>query len=310
MNASPTTSSATDDVSARAGSPGPIATDAVDPESVPSNDYAPPKFGVGFWLAATWVGIVAICAAAGRLLPIPSADDFSIDRFFFVSKAHWLGTDAKGRDLLARAVVGARISMLIGLCTLAAGWFIGGSLGLVSGYVRGRFDQVVQYLLNLILAFPAILLALLIVTIRGASVGTVIFALALLAIPAIARVVRATTISFAGREFVTAARSYGAKPFRVLVRELLPNVLPTMITYGLVQFAVVIIAEGGLTYTGNGIPPGTPSWGSMVVAGQPDIEKHPHVTLIPALIICLTALSFNFMGDKLRERFQIRQAKI
>lgn len=266
--------------------------------------------GWAFRLAAAWVVVVVFLGIFGRLLPIPSPDDFGIDRYQFISKAHWLGTDGKGRDLFARAVEGARISLLIGLATLAAGWTIGGTLGLMSGYLRGKFDMVVQYFLNLILAFPAILLALLIVTIRGASVGTVIFALALLAIPAIARVVRASTISFSGREFVIAARSLGATPKRIILRELLPNVLPGMLTYGLVQFAVVVIAEGALTYTGNGIPPGTPSWGSMVVAGQPDLEGHPHVTLIPAAIICLTALSFNLMGDKLRERFQVRQAKI
>lgn len=266
--------------------------------------------GVGFWLAVAWICVVAFCAVFARMLPTPNADDFGIDRFSFISKAHWLGTDSRGRDLFARAAVGARISLLIGLTTLAAGWLIGGTLGLLAGYLRGKFDMVVQYLLNLVLAFPAILLALLIVTVRGASVGTVVFALALLAIPAIARIVRATTISFAGREFVTASRTLGARPHRIVLKELLPNVLPAMLTYGLVQFAVVIIAEGALTYTGNGIPPGTPSWGSMVVAGQPDLEKHAHVTLIPAAIICLTALAFNFMGDRLRERFQVRQAKI
>lgn len=282
---------------------------APEPEAPPaSSDRAP--LGFGFWLAVAWIAVVVLCAVFARLLPTPSAEDFSIDRFHFLSKAHWLGTDSRGRDLFARAALGARISLLIGLATLAAGWTIGGTIGLLAGYLRGRFDAVVQYLLNLILAFPAILMALLIVTVRGASVGTVVFALALLAIPAIARIVRATTITYSGREFVTAARSLGARPARVVLRELLPNVLPAMLTYGLVQFAVVIIAEGALTYTGNGIPPGTPSWGSMVVAGQPDLEAHPHVTLIPAAIICLTALSFNFIGDRLRERFQVRQAKI
>lgn len=268
------------------------------------------SLGFGFWLALAWVAIVVFCALFARLLPTPDPDDFSIDRFQFISKAHWLGTDAKGRDLFARAAEGSRISLLIGACTLMAGWIVGGTLGLVAGYVRGRFDTVVQYMLNLILAFPALLLALLIVSVRGSSLGTVIFALALLAVPAIARIVRATTIAYSGREFVTAARSLGARPLRIIGRELFPNVLPAMLTYGLVQFAVVIIAEGALTYTGNGIPPGTPSLGSMVVAGQPDLATHPHVTLVPAAVIWLTALSFNFMGDRLRERFQVRQAKI
>jgi peptide/nickel transport system permease protein len=284
---------------------------ASTPPATPADASARRRpLGAGFWLAAGWVVVVVMCAALAKVLPIPDADDFSVDRFFMVSKAHWLGTDAKGRDLFARAAMGARISLLIGVSTLAAGWLIGGSIGLMSGYIRGGLDAVVQYVLNLILAFPAILLALLIVTIRGSSVGTVVFALALLAIPAIARIVRASTISFAGREFVTAARTLGARPSRIITRELLPNVLPSMLTYGLVQFAVVIIAEGALTYTGNGIPPGTPSWGSMVVSGQPDLEAHPFVTLMPAAVICLTALSFNFMGDRLRERFQVRQAKI
>ncbi len=217
--------------------------------------------GIGFWIAAAWVGVVAFCAAFASWLPTPDPDEFSINRFSFISKANWLGTDSRGRDLFARAAAGARISMLIGIATLLAGWLVGGTLGLMAGYLRGRFDAVVQYFLNLVLAFPAILLALLIVTVRGSSVGTVVFALALLAVPAIARIVRATTIGFADREFVIAARSLGAKPRRVILRELLPNVLPAMLTYGLVQFAVVIIAEGALTYTGNGIPPGTPSWG-------------------------------------------------
>lgn len=267
-------------------------------------------WGIGVWLAVAWIAIVVFCAVFAKRLPVPDAGDFGIDRFRFVSKAHWLGTDAKGRDLFARAAMGARISLLIGMATLAAGWLIGGTLGMLAGYLRGWLDAVVQYVLNLVLAFPAILLALLIVSVKGASVSTVVFALALLAIPAIARIVRATTIAYSGREFVTASRTLGARPIRIVLRELLPNVLPAMVTYGLVQFAVVIIAEGALTYTGNGIPPGTPSWGSMVVAGQPDLESHPHVVLIPAAIICLTALSFNFLGDRLRERLQVRQAKL
>jgi len=275
-----------------------------------SNEVKRRSLGIGFWLAVGWIGIVVFCAAFARVLPSPAADEFGVDRFGFVSKAHWLGTDSRGRDLFARAALGARISLLIGASTLAAGWLIGGTLGLLAGYVRGWIDAVVQYLLNLVLAFPAILLALLIVSVRGASVSSVVSALALLAIPAIARIVRATTIVFSEREFVLAARSLGATHRRVILRELVPNVLPTMLSYGLVQFAVVIIAEGALTYTGNGIPLGTPSWGSMVVAGQADLEAHPHVTLIPAAIICVTALSFNFMGDRLRERFQVRQAHI
>lgn len=286
----------------------PLATTGVDPVSSERSHRRP--LGPSFCFAFLWVIVVCICAVFAKALPTPNADEFGIDRFMSPSTAHWLGTDGKGRDLFARAAIGGRISLTIGLCTLAAGWLIGGSLGLLSGYLRGKVDMVVQYVLNLILAFPAILLALLIVTIRGASVNTVILALSLLAIPAIARVVRATTISFANREFVTAARAVGARPLRILGRELLPNVLPAMVTYGLVQFAVVIIAEGALTYTGNGIPPGTPSWGSMIVAGQPDLEAHPFVTLLPAAVICLTALSFNVMGDRLRDRFQVREAKL
>jgi peptide/nickel transport system permease protein len=286
-----------------------VPSTAPPPASTAATAYKPP-FGPLFWFAVAWLGLVVAVAAFGRFLPIPAADEYSGDTSFFLSKRHWLGTDTRGRDVLARLAEGSRISLLIALTTGAVGWLIGGTLGLLSGFLRGRFDALVQYFLNLILAFPAILLALLVVTVRGPAVSTVVTALAVLAIPAIARVVRASTLAYSQREFVTAAHTSGASKRRVMVRELLPNVLPAMMTYGLVQMSIVIIAEGALTYTGNGVPPGTVSWGGMVVTGQPDIESHPHITLIPAAVICLTAYSLNLIGDRLRDRTDVRQSNL
>ncbi len=302
-----------------------VVTDSLDEAYV-----KPRKRGrVTFWIAGGWLGLVIFLAVFADYLPF--VDSYSagsvLDGKLPPSLDHWMGTDVNGRDIFSRWVYGARVSLAIGAAAIILGITIGGLLGLLAGYKRKRTDTFIVTIMDILLAFPALVLALMLVTFGQAPDGgdrtfslgpfhytlsrlwLVIFVLGVLSIPPLTRIVRASTMSFANREFVTASRALGAKPTRVMSREILPNVVPPMLSFALTGLAVLIVAEGALAFLGLSVRPPTPSWGFMIFEGKNPLQSGQWwISLLPALFMFLTILAINMLGDVAAKRFEIRDA--
>jgi peptide/nickel transport system permease protein len=254
-----------------------------------------------FWLAVAWIAIVASAAIAADWLPLTSPSEMDLlARRAGPGADHWLGTDALGRDILSRLVFGARISLTVGLVAPMLGLVIGGGLGMLAGYFRGWLETLVVGSIDVLLAFPPLVLALAITTYLGQSVLNITITLGILSIPALTRVARAATMTFAERDFVTAARALGAGHGRILMRELLPNIALPLIAFFLLAVAVIIVVEGALSFLGLGVPPPTPSWGGMIAEGRDSLDTAPSIAFLPAGTMFLTVLAFNMVGDRLR----------
>ena len=259
------------------------------------------RVGLGLALALGWISVVAALAIAAGWLPIdsPTYMDF-LARRAPPGAEHWLGTDSLGRDELSRLIWGARVSLTVGLCAPMIGAAIGGALGLLAGYVRGRFEALVIGAVDVLLAFPPLVLALASTAYLGQSVTNLILVLGVLGIPAFTRVARATTLSLAEREFVVAARTLGATHLRILTRELLPNVALPLAAFFLLGVAITIVVEGALSFLGLGVPPPLASWGVMIGEGRDSLDVAPRLAFLPAGAMFLTVLAFNLAGDSLR----------
>ena len=276
------------------------------------------RFGVGFWLAVGWLVLVVGLAILAPVLPFvddPSALDSDAFRQGPTAD-HWFGGDDGGRDVFARVVWGGRVSLFIGLASVSLGMAIGGTIGLTAGYFRGRYERVVMSSMDVMLAFPALVLALALVTFlstpgeQGGDLFTVTLAVSILATPALARITRAATLTFAQREFVSAARAIGASHRRILSREILPNVVPPMFSFALLSIAVVIVAEGALSYLGLSVQAPQPTWGNLIAQGRPQLDIAPHIALFPCGVMFATLLSLNFVGDTLRSHFDVREVRL
>jgi peptide/nickel transport system permease protein len=259
------------------------------------------------YAGAFWLALVILCALLAPILPIgpygeavgpPKQGPFGGGGLDML-----LGSDSIGRSMLSRVVYGARASLLVGVIAGTAGLLIGLVLGLIGGYFRGKVDSVVTILADAMLAFPPLVLLMALSAALTPSIGTLLFGLTFIVAPAFTRVARANTMTWASREFVLAARNMGAGHFRVITREILPNVIAPLLTFVPIVVSALIVAEGSLSFLGLGIPPPTPSWGGMISAGQNSLEQYPYLVLVPAAIIFLTVLSLNLLGDHLRARF-------
>ena len=223
------------------------------------------------------------------------------------SSRHWLGTDDSGRDTLARLVSGSQVALLVGVVAIAIGMLIGGTIGMIAGYFRGATEGILMTIVDIALAYPALVLAIAIVAFRGQSLFNVCLAIAIVAIPAFARIARGATLTFAEREFVTAARVMGGRHRRIIFRELLPNVILPVMAFALLAVAVAIVAEGGLAFLGLSVQAPRASWGSMIKDGYTVINEAPFVVVVPSVVMFITVLSFNLVGDKFRELFDVKE---
>jgi peptide/nickel transport system permease protein len=269
------------------------------------------RLGNLFWMAVGWISLIVLASIfAGVLLAHTPVDMDMLDRRAPPSLVHWLGTDALGRDELARLLYGARISLTVGLFAPVIGIAIGGALGILAGYFRGRFETIVVGSMDVLLAFPPLVFALAVTAYLGQSIFNLTCILGVLGIPAFMRVARAATLSLAEREFVVAARALGASHARILLHELLPNVFLPLLAFFLLGVAVTIVVEGALSFLGLGVPPPASSWGSMIGEGRESLEIAPRLAFIPAATMFLTVLSFNLVGDTLRALTDPRQGAL
>lgn len=257
--------------------------------------------GALFFAALGWIALIALAALFAGMLPMPGPNDMDmLARRAPPGGVHLLGTDNLGRDTFSRLIHGARISLTVGLLAPVIAVLIGGSLGMLAGYFRGRFEVLTTGGADVLLAFPPLVFALAVTAYLGQSIQNMIFVLGVLGIPAFTRVARAVTLSLSEREFVVAARALGATHARILIRELLPNVALPLLAFFLLGVAVTIVAEGALSFLGLGVPPPAPSWGSMIGEGRESLDIAPWLAFLPSGIMFVTVLSFNLVGDTLR----------
>jgi peptide/nickel transport system permease protein len=218
------------------------------------------------------------------------------------TNSHWCGTDELGRDICSRLIYGARISMLVGSCVVAASLGLGLIIGSIAGYYGGRIDRFINVVvMNAFLSFPGILLAIAFVAFRGPGIFNLVLALSLGGWVGYARLVRAQVLATREREFVEAARALGASDLRVIVRHILPNIIQPVIVQAAIGMAGAILAEATMSFLGLGVPPPTASWGAMLNDARAHLFDAPHLVLFPAIAVMLAVLSFNFIGDALRD---------
>ncbi len=224
------------------------------------------------------------------------------------SLAHWLGTDALGRDQLSRVIYGTRISLSVGIVTILLGGICGTLLGLIAAYFKGWVDQVITMVVDAILSFPSIVLALAIVVALGPSIINLALALAFVRIPIYSRIARGQTLQAANQEYVIAAISNGTRTWKILWRHILPNIFSPLLVQATISISFAILDESVLSFLGLGIEPPTPEWGAMINDAQTYLTSDPWMLLAPALAIILVVLSLNLLGDAMRDRLDPRNS--
>ncbi|MCB0976299.1 MAG: ABC transporter permease [Acidimicrobiales bacterium] len=304
-----------------------LATPTVEAEvpSDPASDgeaeiSSKKSLGIAGWLSVGWLSALAFIVVFADFLPFedPYAE-LGTPLLAPGQGGFLLGLDANGRDVLARLVYGGRNSVIISVGSISAGFLIGGLLGLLSGYYRNWIGKVLAGLFDILLAIPALVLALALVAVlkgdptSGSGMDPLwilVLTLAVVSIPLIARITRASTMAWSQRDFVTAARAQGATDRRILFREILPNVLPAMVYIALLGIAIAIVAEGSLAILGASVEPPETTWGTMIVDGKSQMEDAPFLMFVPIIALFVTVLSLNFLGDAIRDRFDVRESAL
>ena len=247
--------------------------------------------------------IAVLAALAGPLLsPYDPAAQELARRLEAPTLAHPFGLDEPGRDILARLMQGARISLLVGLAVVSVSSTVGMLFGSIAGYFGGRIDDAISRVIDVLMAFPGILLAIALVAVLGPSLTNVVLALSVIGWVGYARLVRGQALRARELEFVQAARASGAGASRIVLHHILPTTFPSVVVQATIGMAGAIIAEAALSFLGLGVQPPTPSWGTMLDAGRAHLFDAPHLTIFPGLAIALLVLGFNFLGDGLRDR--------
>jgi peptide/nickel transport system permease protein len=280
-------------------------------------DYSQKKLGVFFWICVGWIVLVTLLAIFASVLPLPNP---SLGNYNSVQNGgpgwgHLLGTDDLYRDILSRLIYGARVSLVVGFGGALIGLVIGGIPAMFSAYRRGRVDTVLNTTSYVVLAFPAIVAVIAIVSFWGHSMFKITLIIGIAASPLIFRVVRASTLSYATRDFVLAAKALGASDTRILLREILPNIMPTIVSFGLIAVATIIVLEGSLAFLGLSVQPPTPSWGNMLNEGASLLtgakgQTNPWLVIFPATAMFLLLFCLNVIADKLRAYFDVTEIKL
>lgn len=316
-----------------------IIDDPADPP--PAQAKAPRKKAqIGFWFGVMWLVVLALHAFFAEWIPWVRGENEIVrlaDETGEIVRAGnyrfgpgfdlWFGSDALGKDLFARCIYAARLALTVSVVSIAGALAIGGTLGMMAGYFKGWIDRVISVFVDALLAFPAIVIAALVIgrfdSLQGSDIEvfgigfdwlnrrwsvTIIFLF--LSIAPVARIVRAQTLSLSEREYVLAARSLGARTPRILVREVLPNLVPAMVSVIFTGVAILLAAEGGLAFIGYSVKPPDASWGLMIAENRTRIDDAWWATLFPALMLFFTVLAFNLVGDRVAKRFDIREAAL
>lgn len=285
-------------------------------DAAPEADTISRTLGWTFWLCISWLVVIVLAAILAPWLPLknPSANLVNRDLGrppYPPSGEFWFGSDQDARDIFSRTIFGARVSLTVGFVAIAFGMVIGGTLGVLAGYFRGWWDRVVSFGFVVLLSFPSLVLAILITTLLDRGLLTISLTLGFLAIAPVGRLARATTIQYSEREFVVAARTLGARHPRIIIRELLPNVLIPMGALALLGMAVAIVAEGALAFLGLSVQK-QETWGKLILlgSGSKTLEDSPWVAMAPIFILFLTVLSLNYAGDKVRAYFDVKEAAL
>lgn len=265
------------------------------------------------WLR-TWIPagavilILALCFLGPSVLPIPkpTGGDVLSSGLAPFSPGHLLGTDSNGNDILSRLLNGGQKSLIVGISVNLIGIVIGGTIGAVSAYVGGLFDTIVMRLLDVLIAFPSLVLTLAVAQSLGPSLRNTIFALAFFSIPAVARIARSSTLRLREMPFMQAAQLCGSPTWRIMLRHVAPNIGPQLISFAALGMGIVIVTEGALSFLGLGIPAPAPSWGNMIFDGQQSMSATPMEVVWPSIALLITVLAFNQLGENLRARWSGR----
>lgn len=255
-------------------------------------------------VVAGWFVVLLVVAAiaAPWIAPYDAENFFDYDALNAgPSVKHWLGVDSLGRDIFSRILMGARISLAAGFLSVAMGAVVGTFMGLMAGYYQGWWERVTMRLSDVLLAFPGMLLAIGVVAILGSNMVNVIVAVAVFSVPAFARLVRGNTLAIRQMTYVEAVRSVGASDWTIIMRHILPGTISPIVVYGTMRIGTSIITAASLSFLGMGAQPPTPEWGAMLSEARADMVIAPHVAVFPALAIFLTVLTFNLLGDGLRD---------
>ena len=254
------------------------------------------------WIGlAIFVIVIALAILAPALAPFDPTDQNILEKLRPPSAEHWLGTDSFGRDTLSRVLYGARISLVIGVVSTLAAMLVGSAIGMLAGWRGGRTDTVTMQAMDVLLAFPSLILGLILVAMLGPSMLNIIIAIALTSIPPFARIARAPTIAIKEREFVLAGRALGYSDVRIVAGHILPNILPEILVMGSLWLANAIRTEASLAFVGLGVKPPTATWGGMIREGFENILDSYTLALVPSITILIVIFALNLLGDGLRD---------
>jgi peptide/nickel transport system permease protein len=292
----------------------------LSPDQAPDPEvrFRKKRLGFWFWASVVWLALLIFSAVFANLLPLKDpTKTFSGVARNGPSLEHWFGADNIGHDVFSRTIYGARRSLAVSAIATIIGMVVGGAIGLIGGYYRRALDTTVVAITDILLSIPGLVLALALVAFfappdKSSPMTQTIWvtiALAILVVPSLARITRAQTLVWADRDFVLASRTLGARNKRIMFREVLPNVVPTLFSFAFLLVATLIIIEAALAFFGVGDVSGV-SWGIMIQNGRSQLDRAPHMVLFPALFMFLTILALNFISDSVRTRFDVRESAI
>jgi peptide/nickel transport system permease protein len=264
---------------------------------------------LGLWVpAGILILLLFLCFVWPHVYTIPPGNSGSIlaasEPPF--SPGHWLGTDPNGVDIFSMLVYGGQVSFEISLAVTAIGMVVGGILGMTAGYFGGWVDPVLSRIIDILIAFPALVLVLAVAEVLGPSETHLIWALSFFSVPVFARVFRASTLVARQQPYITAARLSGTGNWKIIFKHILPNVMPGIVTFSLLGIGIIVILEGAVDFLGLGIQIPQPSWGAMIAKGQNVLTAEPQYVLIPSIVLLIFVMSLNLLGDALRERWGVR----